>query len=239
MEHQTTASVSETREPVAGGKDRKQRIRRMTATAMVAALAYLMVIVCKIPVVMFLKYDPKDVMIAVGGFMLGPLSAVYITVAVALIEMVTVGASGLVGFLMNVISSCAFTLPAAWLYARRRNLRGAVLGLTLGAISMTGMMLVWNLIVTPLYMGYPRQAVVDLILPVLLPFNLCKSVLNAGLIMLMYKRISGLILRMAGRYSPSADKSEPQGPSVRLLTVALSAAMVLLAVGCMWLLSRG
>lgn len=47
-------------------------------------------VVGHIPVVLFLKYDPKDVIIAVGGRIFGPLPSFSIALIVALIEMLTV-----------------------------------------------------------------------------------------------------------------------------------------------------
>ena len=44
-------------------------------------------------------------------------------------------------------------------------------------------------LITPFYMGYPREAVVELLLPAFLPINLIKGGLNAGITMLLYKPI--------------------------------------------------
>lgn len=50
-------------------------------------------------------------------------------------------------------------------------------------------MMVWNYIIAPIYMGYPREAIVELLLPAFLPFNLIKGGLNAAITMLLYKPI--------------------------------------------------
>ena len=55
--------------------------------AMLCALAYLMMLVGRIPVTLFLKYDPKDIVIAIGGFLYGPVSAFVISAVVAVIEL--------------------------------------------------------------------------------------------------------------------------------------------------------
>ena len=74
-------------------------------------------------------------------------------------------------------------------------LRGAAAGLAAGVALMTGLMLLWNYFITPLYMGYPREAVAAMLLPVFLPFNLIKSALNAALTMLIYKPVSRALKR--------------------------------------------
>ena len=56
-----------------------ERTKKLTTLAMLCALAYVAVAVFRIPVVLFLKYDPKDVIIAIGGFIYGPLPAFVIS----------------------------------------------------------------------------------------------------------------------------------------------------------------
>lgn len=58
-----------------GGIIMDERTKKLTTLAMLCALAYIAVAVFRIPVVLFLKYDPKDVIIAIGGFIYGPLPA--------------------------------------------------------------------------------------------------------------------------------------------------------------------
>ena len=53
------------------------KTRKIAMLGVLAALAYLSVVLINIPVVSvdFLKYEPKDVVIALGGLMFGPLEA--------------------------------------------------------------------------------------------------------------------------------------------------------------------
>lgn len=154
---------------------------------MLCALAFLAAAVFRIPVVLFLRYDPKDIIIVTGGFIFGPLTAALIAFLVSLMQMFTVSGTGFLGFLMNVISSCAFACTAACIYRKRRRLSGAVTGLICGVICQTALMLFWNYLVAPLYMGYSREAVAGLLLPAFLPFNLIKGCLNAAGTLLLYK----------------------------------------------------
>lgn len=56
-------------------------------------------------------------------------------------------------------------------------------------------MMLWNYLIAPIYMGYPREAVVQLLLPAFLPFNLIKGGLNAVFTMYLYKSIVTALLR--------------------------------------------
>ena len=179
--------------------------KQLTLMAMLAAMAYVAMLITRpLPhVAGFLSYDLKDVVVVIAGFMLGAGPALLITLAVSLIEMVTVSSTGPIGLLMNVLSTGAFVVPAAVLYRKDRSLKSAALGLTLGVILMTAVMLAWNYIITPLYMHVPREVVAGMLLPTFLPFNLVKGGLNAGITMLVYKPLVGA-LRRAGLLAPSS-----------------------------------
>lgn len=165
------------------------RTRKITAVAMLCAVAYVVMAVGRIPIVLFLKYDPKDVIIAIGGFIFGPLTSFVISFVVSIVEMLTVSDTGPIGLVMNIISSCSFACTAAAIYKNNRKLSGAVTGLIAGCILMTAVMLLWNYLITPLYMEYPREAVVKLLFPAFLPFNLLKGGLNTAITLLLYKPV--------------------------------------------------
>jgi len=181
------------------------KTRRLTLIAMIAAMAYVIMLVGRIPVVMFLKYDPKDIVIAIGGFMMGPGAAALISALVSLIEMVTVSETGIIGCIMNVSTTLAFVFPAPWIYHHKRTLQSAAVGLVYGAVLMTAVMLAWDYILTPIYMGYPRAAVAEMLVPVFLPFNLLKGLLNAAFTMLLYKPVA-TALRRSRFLAPESDK---------------------------------
>ena len=51
------------------------KTKKLTATAMLCALAYIAAMVLRIPIVLFLKYDPKDIIIVIGGIIGGIFTA--------------------------------------------------------------------------------------------------------------------------------------------------------------------
>ena len=213
------------------------KTRKLTLMAMFAALAYVVMLVGRFPIssVDFLKYDPKDLILAICGFVLGPLPALAVTVVVSFIEMLSVSSTGPIGFFMNVLSSAAFVCPAAAIYKKRHTLRGAAAGLAIGVVLMTALMLLWNYFITPLYLGYPREAVAAMLLPVFLPFNLIKSALNAALTMLVYKPVSRALKRSG--LVESVSETAPQ--SGRRLGAMLIAALVLASCIVAALVMRG
>ncbi|MBR6219467.1 MAG: ECF transporter S component [Clostridia bacterium] len=207
--------------------------RRLTLMAMLAAIAYAAMLITRpLPAVAgFLSYDLKDVIIAIAGFLLGPAAALIITAVVSLIEMVTVSSTGPIGLLMNVLSTAAFALPPSLMYRRERTLKNAALGLGLGVALMTAMMLAWNYIVTPMYMGVPRQVVAGMLLPTFLPFNLVKGGLNAGITMLLYKPLSAA-LKKTGLLPRQGEVAKPRrfSPAATLISALVVVTCVVVFI---------
>ena len=199
---------------------------------MLSAIAFIAKLISSIfPTVSgFLSFDLKDVVIVIAGFMSGPLAAVIITVVVSVIEMITISSTGVIGLIMNILQSCAFACTASVIYRRNRSLKGAVIGLVSGVLLMTVLMLLWNWLITPLYMKVPRSVVVGMLLPVFLPFNLVKGGINATLAMLLYKPIV-TTLRKAKLIDPSVSgNGRTTKVGLIAVTVVLLISFILLAL---------
>ena len=119
----------------------------------------------------------------VGGFVLCVAAAV----CPALVPMLAGLVRPLISYLLwsaNIIADLGFgTLHP-------NNTFGlAALGIVFAVI----MAVLGNLVVTPAWLGVPLDAVVAMIVPILIPFNLLKGLLNAILTLIVYKAISNLI----------------------------------------------
>ena len=203
---------------------------------MLCAAAYLVMCLSKLlpPLVPFppLQYDPKDTVILIGGFLYGPLSAAAVSVAVSLIEMVSVSTTGPIGLVMNIVSTCSLVCVAAVIYRygpKRKTLAGAVIGLVAGVAAMVAVMMLWNYIITPIYTGAPREVVAGMLIPTFLPFNLLKGGLNAAFAMLIYKPVSAALRKM--RLMPEVSDSAQSGKAnvgVILVSLFFVATIVLL-----------
>lgn len=210
-------------------KNQKMSTRYLAVCGMFTALAYVLVLVSKaIPnVAGFLSYEPKDAVIVIAGFIFGPLSCVFISVLTSLIEMLTISTTGPYGFLMNVVSTCAFSVPAALIYRRHHSQKGAIGGLTLGVLILAATMVAWNYIITPFYMGVDRSVVAGMLASVFLPFNLVKGGLNAAITLLLYKPIV-TSLRKAKLVDPGSGKKGRFSLGFTLFALAVLTTFVLL-----------
>jgi len=210
-------------------------VKKMVLLAMLAAVAYLMVSLIRIPVVLFLKYEPKDVIITIGGFLLGPMASFIVSLLVSLIEMITISETGPIGALMNLISTCTFACTASLIYKKRHTLGGAVLGLGIGSAVMVIAMMLWNWLISPLYMfeihspedlAAARAGVEALLLPAFLPFNLLKAGLNSAFILTLYKPLV-TALRKTGLVSNETGSPKSSRIGIYLFAAALLITCIL------------
>lgn len=196
------------------------KIKKITSLAMLCAVAFVMVAFIRIPAVRFLKYEPKDVVIVIGGFMYGPSAALIISVVVSLVEMVTISDTFIYGCIMNIISSCAFAGTASFIYKKHHSMKGAVAGLSLAVVLTTAVMLLWNYIVTPMYEGLPREAVAAMLPTVFLPFNLLKGLLNSGITLLVYKPIVTALRKAKLLDMPKKSNNTQRKANIGIILIA-------------------
>ena len=215
---------------------KNQKLRKVILCAVFAALAYVAMMTVKIPVVMFLKYEPKDVIIALAAFIAGPVSGIAIALVTCLVEMVSVSDTGVIGFLMNFLSSACYAGLASAIYMKKRTVKGAIIGLVAATLATTALMILWNYIITPWYMHVPRKAVVEMLIPMFLPFNLLKYSLNSALAMLLYKPVSKAVKRAGFKNMlPSSENKENYSGS-RKISVGVAIASVVVIATCIMLL---
>ena len=208
------------------------KTKKLTFGAMLCAIAYVVMMLIHVklvPAAPFLTYDPKDVVIALGGLIWGPGMAAIVTAVVAMVEMVTVSDTGIIGCIMNFVSTFAFAGTAALIYKKKHTLSGAVMGLVAGCIVMTGAMLLWNYLLTLIYMGTPREQVAGMLIPVFLPFNLLKAVLNAGFTFLLYKPLV-TALRKAGLIEASLSTNVKKTSWGMMLLATLAIVVCVLII---------
>ncbi|MBQ9765790.1 MAG: ECF transporter S component [Lachnospiraceae bacterium] len=214
-------------------------VKRITMIGMFSAIAFALVTFGRIPVVLFLKYDPKDIIIALGGFIMGPLASLLISVIVSFIEMITISDTGIIGCIMNILSTCSFACVASIIYYRKKTIKGAIIGLVTGCVAMVIIMIAWNYLITPLYMKIPRQQVAELLIPAFLPFNVLKGGLNAAFTFLLYKPIIGALrksgLVSTGKGETASSTASEGSKKIGYLGIKIGALLVI--AGCIiWIL---
>ncbi len=217
---------------------KKQNLRKYLALAMFTAIAYISLLFMKIGGIGgFLTFDIKDAVLTIAAMQFGPLSGVIMALLVSFIEMITISGTGPWGFLMNFIGSAAFAALASAIYLymprRKKTLSGAILGLVVAVFAMTGLMLVMNILITPLYTHAPLSAIYDMMLPLLLPFNLIKALANAAIVFVLYKPVCTALRRVQLMENGATEYHASKKTLVYLLAgfVILVACVLFLILG--------
>ncbi|MCI8688406.1 MAG: ECF transporter S component [Lawsonibacter sp.] len=200
--------------------------KTITSLAMLTGVSVIIAWMSKLmPPVMFLDFDFKHVVVCIGGFTFGPMAAAIIGILASFIEFITFSGTGPFGFLMNALGTCSFCCTASWVYKRNHSKKGAVLGLSAGLVVMVIVMLLWNYLITPIYMTVNGELVtraqVAAMLPTLFfPFNLAKGGMNMAATLLLYKPVV-TALRASGLVPPS-QSTEGKKFSLGFLLFALA-----------------
>lgn len=213
-------------------KENQLQLKHFVSMAMLCALAIVADMFLRIPGIGgFLTYEPKDVILTIAAFIFGPVAGIIMSVIVCLTEMITVSSTGVIGLLMNFISSAVFVGVSSFIYTRKKTLARAIIGLLAATLSMTAVMLLWNYIVTPVYMHVDRAVVLGMILPLLLPFNLLKAGLNSTLAMFLYKGVVTALRKSKLIPDSDAQKSKKSvSTTVLIVTTSAFLALTLLLV---------
>jgi len=153
--------------------------RALTAQAMLAAIAIFLVYVnfpIFAPPFDFLRIDFADIPVLLATAMFGIPAGLSVLFVASFIQSLLPGGAFPWGLVMHLISSGVLVIAWSLVYRIRKNWLTGLLGAVAATICVTLVMIPVNLIVTPIYTGYPVEAIREILLPILIPFN-C---INAG-----------------------------------------------------------
>jgi len=171
--------------------------KRITGIGLLVALSIIVGYFIHFPVLPqapFLLYDPGSVFLLIGSFKLGPKIGLLMSLLTAVLFALITGQGGPYGALMNFLATGTLVFVASQIYFLNHTKKGAVLGVILGTVAMTLIMVPANLVITPLYLGVSRDIVTKMLLPAIIPFNLIKGILSGVITLIVYKRIYPLII---------------------------------------------
>ena len=216
------------------------KIRRLVAVAMFSALAFVTAVLCGYfpKVAGFLSLDLKDAIIVICALVFGPITALPIAFLVPVLEMFTISITGWYGLVMNILSSATFVLVTGFIYKYKRSFYGAIFGLLAGVFAVSAVMMIANLLITPLYLTYmlgvpsTTEDIVAMLPTVLLPFNFIKATLNGAFVLLIYKPISTALKQTGFVEKKQLDQRAEKGFNLRTLVVGLISAAIIVASLC-------
>ena len=141
-----------------------------------------------------LIYDPGSVFLLIGSFKLGPRNGLLMSFLTATLFALITGKGGPYGALMNFLATGTLVFVSSQIYLLNHTKKGAILGMILGTLAMTLVMIPANLIIMPIYLNIPKEVVANWIVPFIIPFNLIKGVISGFFTFILYKRLYPLII---------------------------------------------
>ncbi len=177
----------------------RTNVDRLVKLGMLTALSIILVYAIHFPIfpsASFLEYDMADVPILIGTFLYGPWWGLALTATVSLLQWLLVSPQSLwVGAVMHFCATGSYVIAAGLIYRQNKTRTGALIGMAIGCVLQTLMMIPMNLIFTVHFFGVPKETVIALLPTAIIPFNAIKTVVNSLITFLLYKRVSKLFER--------------------------------------------
>lgn len=153
--------------------------KKVVLVSILTALSIILSITIYFPILPqapYLLYDPGDIPLLLISIKIGIVDSLLSTLVVSILMALFTGQGGPIGALMHSLASGTLVTVTGIIYRKTKNL---IISLILGTLSMAGVMVIANIIFTPIYLGVPRSTIYPLLLPVIVPFNIIKAGLNS------------------------------------------------------------
>lgn len=165
----------------------KSKLRSVVLAAILSALSFILMRFVEFPIFAsfpFLKTDLGDIPLLIGAIFLGPIYAIAIAFIKNLLFLISgAGSGGPLGVLVNFIAVGSFSLITGLVTYKKQKIYWILIGLILGTASFTLIMIPTNLWAAPLFMlGITKQALLDYIYKVNVPFNLIKGLIDTAIV---------------------------------------------------------
>lgn len=193
-----------------------EKIRKMTFTAMLSAVAaVLMFVDFSVPFMpSFIKMDISELPALLAGFAYGPVSGICVCLIKNVINLLRTTTSG-IGEFANFLLGVAFILPSSLIYKHKKTRTTAVIGVVVGALLMAVVSLPINYFITyPIYSKFlPLDVIISMyqeILPKVdglvacllifnVPFTFLKGIIDAVICFLIYKPLSPILHKKSSK----------------------------------------
>ena len=138
----------------------------------------------------YLQYDPSGIVTLTVALMYGPAAGIM----VQLVSWIPKLIMSPLGSLLTFVAMIGAVLSVGLIYKKFHNLKGAIVAIVVGSVVFTAIAIAMNFVITPIYTpGVTVEAVASMVVPILLPFNIIKCVINGVVTSLLYKPVSNLV----------------------------------------------
>lgn len=177
---------------------KKISVKKICVLGIMTALSVVLIYFIRFPifpVIDFMEYDAGDIPIFLCTYLYGSGYGIVVGVIASIIQGITVSAkAGFWGIIMHIFAVIGYTVTVGFLFKNKEKISSLIIASVTGVLVMTIFMVLWNFIITPIYTGWPRQAVIG-ILPYIIAFNLIKAGVNTIVTVFLYKILNQKVFR--------------------------------------------
>ena len=172
-------------------KSRTLKLAKMALMVAIAAICSFVQFPI-LPTAPYLRFELMDIPLLIAGFVFGPVRGFALVIVSILVRsIINMPDNSPYGQIMHIIALGVFVVVSSAIYEKFKTRKWGMLSLIIGGICSTLAMIPANIIVTTYYMFDGNANIVyGMILPVIIPFNLLKMVINTVVVFLLYKRLS-------------------------------------------------
>jgi riboflavin transporter FmnP len=134
-----------------------------------------------------ITYDPAAVPAMLGGLGYGPGAGSLIGVLGLAIHGLL--SSDYVGALINIAAVLPFVLGCSLVCRKSKTNLRLIIGLLVGSVLSVAVIIPANLLIWPQFFGIPFDVALTYVVPLMLPFNILKAILNSVLSFLLFKSL--------------------------------------------------
>ncbi|HHV79339.1 MAG TPA: ECF transporter S component [Firmicutes bacterium] len=159
----------------------RQDIYAMTLSAVCGAMGFLLMAYAQFPIVpaySFLRFDPGEFAMLLAGVTMGPRAGV-MAVAVKDLLYLLFRAKSPFGPIADFIACSSFVYVVSLITRQRKDTAGLAMACVIGTIARIIVMIPANVIILRLQFGFGFSKVMSMVWPVIVPFNVVKSLTNA------------------------------------------------------------
>ena len=180
-------------------KKSKFSLIHMVITGILSALAIVLMLIVRfslLPGAKFLEYDMGDFPVIIASLFVGTPSGFIVLFFVSIVQSLTVSAaSSCQGFLMHIFSTGIYIIVLKLFTLKKDSISRLAIGTGVATLALTAIMIPLNLIFTPMYLNTTVDAVLELMLPAIIPFNFLKGIINSIITICVYHPLKKILTK--------------------------------------------
>ena len=178
-------------------KSNYNHLIKLVITGILSALAVVLMLLIRfslLPGAKFLEYDMGDFPVIIASLFVGTPSGFIVLLIVSVVQSLTVSAaSSWQGFIMHVLSTGIYIVVLKLFTLKKDSFLRLLSGSCVATIALTAIMVPLNLIFTPMYLNTTVEAVLELMLPAIIPFNFIKGIINSIITVCIYHPLKRIL----------------------------------------------